>query len=411
MTRPDPPAPAHADAAARTPAPAPADSSARTDEPARTPTPSRPTAPSNPATPADVRQSGAPAEPEAPIASHLRDGSSARRGRGARALVWLGVLLVAAALAAVCFGAAGIAPADALAALAARLGIGTTPLGPVSDAIVVELRLPRVLAACAVGAGLAVVGVVMQALVRNPLADPYLLGVSSGASVGAVLVLIAGLGLLLPVAAFAGALLALLATLALAGAAGGATPTRTVLAGVVVAAAASALVSLVIFWGADGDAYREILAWLLGSLAGITWPTALVALVGAALAVPLLATGRLLDALALGDAAAGALGVDARRTRWALLVACALVTGVLVSVSGAIGFVGLVVPHAVRLVVGASHALLLPASGLAGAIVLLLADTVARAAFDPRELPVGIVTALIGAPVFAALMLTGRVRT
>ncbi len=336
----------------------------------------------------------------------------APRARARRwALPALAALLAVAALAAVCFGAAGIAPGDALASLAARLGLGATPLDRVADAIVVELRLPRVLAACAVGAGLAIVGTVMQALVRNPLADPYLLGVSSGASVGAVLVLIAGLGVLLPVAAFAGALLALLATLGLAGAAGGATPTRTVLAGVVVASAAAALVSLVIFWRADGDAFREILAWLLGSLASIGWPGAAIALAGAALALPLLATGRLLDALSLGDGAAAALGVDARRTRWALLVASALVTGVLVSVSGAIGFVGLVVPHAVRLVVGSAHALLLPASGLAGALVLLVADTVARAAFDPRELPVGIVTALIGAPIFAALMLSGRVRS
>ncbi|MET4097969.1 iron complex transport system permease protein [Agrococcus sp. UYP10] len=331
----------------------------------------------------------------------------------------LGALLLALGVAAACIGVAGVAPADALAAIAARLGVGASPLGAVGDAIVVDLRLPRILAAAAVGAGLAIVGAVMQALVRNPLADPYLLGVSSGASVGAVLVLVTGLGTglgalggaVLPAAAFAGALLALVATLGLAGAAGGATPTRTVLAGVVVASAASAVVSLVIFWRADGDAFREILAWLLGSLAASSWSSATIALVGAALALPLLASGRLLDALALGDSTAGALGVDVRRTRWVLLVACALVTGALVSVSGAIGFVGLVVPHAVRLLVGASHALLLPASGLAGAIVLLVADTVARAAFDPRELPVGIVTALIGAPVFAALMLSGRVRS
>ncbi len=357
-----------------------------------------------------------------PAGPGARPTARSRAGR-AWALVGLGGLLVALGVAAACIGVAGVAPADALAAVAARLGIGASPLGPVGDAIVVDLRLPRILAAAAVGAGLAIVGAVMQALVRNPLADPYLLGVSSGASVGAVLVLVTGLGAsltaglggigaaALPAAAFAGALLALVATLGLAGAAGGATPTRTVLAGVVVASAASAVVSLVIFWRADGDAFREILAWLLGSLAASTWASAAIALVGVVLALPLLASGRVLDALALGDSAAGALGVDVRRTRWLLLVACALVTGALVSVSGAIGFVGLVVPHAVRLLVGASHALLLPASGLAGAIVLLVADTVARAAFDPRELPVGIVTALIGAPVFAALMLTGRVRS
>lgn len=395
----------------------------------------RPAAPDAPEHGTDVGAAALEPRAQEPIALHLsRDGvprgrDGARRGRrdggrrGARrrwALPALGVLLLALAVAAACIGVAGVAPADALAAIGARLGIGSSALGPVGDAIVVDLRVPRILTACAVGAGLAIVGAVMQALVRNPLADPYLLGVSSGASVGAVLVLVTGLGAgiggalggaLLPAAAFAGGLLALLATLGLAGAAGGATPTRTVLAGVVVASAASAVVSLVIFWRADGDAFREILAWLLGSLASSSWSSATIALVGAALALPLLASGRMLDALQLGDSAAGALGVDVRRTRWALLVACALVTGVLVSVSGAIGFVGLVVPHAVRLVVGASHALLLPASGLAGSIVLLVADTVARAAFDPRELPVGIVTALIGAPVFAALLLTGRVRT
>ena len=360
---------------------------------------------------AEVRASAATAGAEAQIATALTRGPRRRRSPAVLLALALGGLLVVAIAVAASAGTAGIGALEALGAILARLGIGESSLGAVDDAIVVDLRLPRALAACAVGAGLAVVGAIMQALVRNPLADPYLLGVSSGASVGAVLVLIAGLGVLLPVAAFVGALAALLATLGLAAAAGGATPTRTVLAGVVVASAASALVSLVIFWGADGDAYREILAWLLGSLAAITWPTAVIALVGAGLALALLPTGRLLDALALGDAAAGALGVDARRTRWALLVACALVTGVLVSVSGAIGFVGLVVPHAVRLAVGAGHARLLPLSALAGALVLLVSDTVARAAFDPRELPVGIVTALIGAPVFAALMLSGRVRT
>ncbi|WP_404312889.1 iron chelate uptake ABC transporter family permease subunit [Agrococcus terreus] len=344
-----------------------------------------------------------------PTAAQAAPPRPARR-RARWPLAALAALLLAAALAAACIGAAGVAPADALGAIAARIGGGASPLDPIGDAIVVDLRLPRILAACAVGAGLAVVGVVMQALVRNPLADPYLLGVSSGASVGAVLVLVSGLALVLPLAAFAGGLLALVATLGLAAAAGGATPTRTVLSGVVVAAAASAVVSLVLFWRADGDAYREILAWLLGSLAGASWQTAPIALAGLALALPLLASGRALDALALGDSAAGALGVDVRRTRWTLLVACALVTGALVSVSGAIGFVGLVVPHAARLLVGAGHARLLPVAALAGALVLLVADTVARAAFDPRELPVGIVTALLGAPAFATLMLTGRVR-
>ena len=249
----------------------------------------------------------------------------------------------------------------------------------------------------------------MQALTRNPLADPYLLGLSSGASVGAVVVIVLGVGLLLPVAAFAGALVALVATLALANAAGALTPTRTVLAGLAVSAVFGAITSLVIFWSATGDSYREILNWLLGSLAGADWAS--VALAGGAvvvIGVPLLASARTLDAFAFGDTAAAALGVHVGRSRAWLLVGTALLTGALVAVSGAIGFVGLILPHAVRLLVGSRHRALLPLSALAGAIFLVWADTAARTLFDPRELPVGIVTALVGGPVFAVLMLRDR---
>lgn len=317
--------------------------------------------------------------------------------------------LVASVAAAVTIGAVDLSVDDVWRTVAAHLGLGVSPLAPLQDGIVWELRLPRVLTAAAVGAGLALSGAVMQAVTRNPLADPYLLGLSSGASLGAVAVLLLGVGLLLPVAAFGGALAALLAALALARAAGPITPSRTVLAGVAVSSLAAALTSLVIFWTATGDAFREILGWLLGSLAGARWPAVAIA-VGALVVVgiPLLAGGRVLDAFAFGDTSAAALGVDVARTRSVLLGGTALLTGAMVSVSGAIGFVGLVLPHAVRLLTGPGHRTLLPLSALTGAIFLIWADTAARSLFDPRELPVGVVTAILGAPVFALLLARRR---
>lgn len=333
--------------------------------------------------------------------------ASGRRGGS-----WWGLGLAAALVlsitVAVTFGPADIRFDEVWAAILSHLGFGTTPLSPLRDGIVWELRLPRVLTAAAVGAGLAVSGAVMQAVTRNPLADPYLLGLSSGASLGAVAVVLLGAAIALPVAAFAGSMLALGLTLALAGSLGAITPTRTVLAGLAVSALASAITSFVIFWSAEGDTYREILSWLLGSLAGARWPAVAIAFAALLIAgVPILLSGRLLDAFAFGDTSAAALGVNVQATRWGLLAATALLTGAMVSVSGSIGFVGLILPHAVRLLVGSSHRPLLPLTALVGAIFLVWADTAARTLFDPRELPVGIVTAMIGAPVFA-LLLTRR---
>ncbi len=324
----------------------------------------------------------------------------------------LAAVLVATIIAAVCLGAADIRPGDVLASIAAHLGFGEATLSPLRDGIVWELRLPRVLTAAAVGAGLAISGAVMQAITRNPLADPYLLGLSAGASLGAVTVLIIGVSVLLPIAAFAGALAALVATLLLASAAGPLSPTRTVLAGVAVSALAAALTSFVIFWSAKGDSFREILNWLLGSLAGANWQAVVIS-VGAlvVVGVPVLLAGRLLDGFAFGDSAAAALGINVTGARWVLLVFTALLTGAMVSVSGSIGFIGLVLPHAVRLMVGARHRVLLPLVAMLGAIVLVWADTIARTVFDPRELPVGIVTAILGAPVFAVLLARRRSST
>jgi len=348
-----------------------------------------------------------------------RDATSADvPGAGARGplrpplavLVGIGaVALVVTLLVAVTIGPADLAVGEVVRSVLAHLGLRSPDVPRLHDAIVWDLRLPRVLTAAAVGAGLAVAGAVMQSMTRNPLADPYLLGLSSGASLGAVAVLVLGVGLLLPVAAFAGALAALVATLTLARSGGTLTPTRAVLAGLAISQLAAAATSFVIFWTATGDSYREILSWLMGSLAGATWTS--VAIAAGALVVVgttvLLTAGRL-DAFTFGDTAAAVLGVDVNRTRWAMMTLVALLTGAMVAVSGAIGFVGLVLPHAVSVVTGPAHRRLLPVAGLAGAVLLVWADTLARTVFDPRELPVGIVTALIGVPVFAVLLRRGR---
>jgi len=323
--------------------------------------------------------------------------------------VVLAVLLVASITLAITVGPTNITPAEVWGSVAHHLGLGASPLPELRDGIVWQLRLPRVLTAAAVGAGLAVSGAVMQAVTRNPLADPYLLGLSSGASLGAVAVLLLGASVLLPVAAFIGAMLALGVTLLLANSLGRITPSRTVLAGIAVSALASAITSLVIFWTVTGDSYREILNWLLGSLAGARWPEVGIAFAAILVAgVPILLSGRTLDAFAFGDVSAASLGINVQRSRWVLLTITALLTGAMVSVSGSIGFVGLVLPHAVRLLVGPRHRALLPLSALVGGIFLVWADTLARTVFDPRELPVGIVTALIGAPVFAFLLAKRR---
>ncbi|GHD20628.1 FecCD family ABC transporter permease [Nocardiopsis kunsanensis] len=270
--------------------------------------------------------------------------------------------------------------------------------------LVWEMRLPRVLTAALVGGGLAVVGAVMQTLTRNPMADPYLLGISSGASLGAVAVIVAGLSLgSLGVAggAFLGALGAFVLVLALGQRSGRLTPTRMILAGVAVGAFASAVTSFLIIWVADPHATQEAQFWLSGSLASARLPT--VYTMAAAVLVGLLVCGfaaRGLNAFAFGEDTAASLGIDVQRVRWVLLVVCALVTGVLVAGSGTIGFVGLLIPHAVRALVGPDHRRVLPLSALVGAVFLIWVDVVARIAFEPRDLPVGIMTAMLGVPVF-----------
>lgn len=319
-------------------------------------------------------------------------------------------ILLASMVLAVTLGPADIAPMEVWQTIGHRLGlVAESPVGRLREAIIWELRLPRVLVAAAMGAGLALCGAVLQALTRNPLADPYLLGLSSGASLGAVIFLLLGATLLMPLGAFLGAGAAMALTLLVTQLLGGVTPSRAILAGISISALAAAGTSLLIFWSVTADSYREILSWLMGSLGGVVWGEALPVLAGVAvLGGLLLVSGRALDAFAFGETAAASLGVDVARLRWLLLGGTALLTGVLVSIGGAIGFVGLVVPHIVRLVTGSRHRLLLPVSMLAGAIFMVWTDTAARSLFAPRELPVGILTALLGAPIFLLVLFRYR---
>ncbi|MFI5495864.1 FecCD family ABC transporter permease [Actinoplanes sp. NPDC051859] len=298
--------------------------------------------------------------------------------------------------------------------IAGHLGLTTADVPLMRDHIVWELRLPRVLGAAVVGAGLAAAGAVLQTVTRNPLADPYLLGVSSGASLGAVAVVVLGVGggvAALSGGALIGALAAFGLVIIVAGGRAALRPTRVVLAGVAVAQLCAALTTFVIIWVADPHATQSITFWLSGSLARVDW-TALAwaaPVLGAALLV-IGAQARALNAFAFGEESAATLGIDVRRVRRVLLITTALVTAVLVAISGAIGFVGLILPHAARLFTGPDHRRLLPVVVLAGAIFMIWVDAAARTAFEPRELPAGVLTALLGVPAFVWLLRRREVR-
>lgn len=279
------------------------------------------------------------------------------------------------------------------------------------EAIVWGVRLPRVLLAAAAGAGLAVCGAVLQAMVRNVLADPYLLGISSGASTGAAAALLFGVGgglgsYALPASAFVGATAAAIVVYAVARTGGTVTSIRLVMAGVALGYALSAATSILVFSSDTPEGARSVMFWLLGSLTLARWePTLLVVVVIVLITVGLLVLwGRRLDALAVGDETALTLGVSPSRFRVQLLLVVSLCIGAVVAACGAIGFVGLVLPHLGRRLVGASHRRLLPLVALLGATFLIVADLLARTVWSPRELPIGIVTALVGAPFLFVLV-------
>ncbi|WP_240322668.1 FecCD family ABC transporter permease [Austwickia chelonae] len=318
--------------------------------------------------------------------------------------------LILSVVVTVTFGPAPISVTTAWNILLERLGATTSGASALEIAMVADLRLPRVLLAAFCGAGLSICGVVLQSLLRNPLADPYLLGVSSGASTGAVCVLVLGVGSTLGLSggALLGAVTAFGAMLLLARLAGGTTAT-VVLAGIAVTQGFSALTSFIVMIGADATTTRGVLFWLMGSLATSSWED--VALAAAALALGLLLClfcASSLDAFAFGERAAASLGVSVVRIRGLLLLVTASMTAVIVSSSGAIGFVGLVLPHIARAMVGSRHRVLMPTAALVGAIFLVWADTIARTAFAPLEVPVGVMTALVGVPVFAFILVRRR---
>jgi iron complex transport system permease protein len=344
----------------------------------------------------------------------------ARSLRPAAPLVIVGLLiaLVAAATVALTVGAAGIP----LARLPAALGLSADlshPLASRDRLVLWSIRIPRIAAAAMVGGLLATAGAIMQGLFRNPLADPALVGVSSGGALAAAAAIVLvdsrfGESLrfmqneLLPLAAFAGSLATTIILYIIASRGGRTSIAIFLLAGIAIAAIANAGIGLLVFV-ADDRQLRDITFWLLGSLSGATWPkTAMLAPVLAVALVACLSIGRGLDLLVLGEAEAFHSGVDVERLKRIAIVLISAMTGVAVSVCGVVGFVGIVVPHLLRLAIGPAHRLLLPASALLGAILMTGADTLARIIVAPAEMPIGILTAAIGAPFFLAILLRQR---
>ena len=333
-------------------------------------------------------------------------------------LALLALLLVLSVLLNVGLGAVQITPAEVVSILLNRVGVAAgAPFEARQEAVLLAIRVPRVLLGVLVGAALAVTGAAMQGLFRNPLADPGLLGVSSGAALAAVTIIVFGgllpgfLGVwLLPTAAFLGGLVVTFFVYTVSTYQGRTEVATMLLAGVAINALAGSGTGLLVF-AADDTQLRDITFWSLGSLGGVTWtslgaaaPFMLVALI----LLPQLAKG--LNAFLLGESEAGHLGVNTQKTKLAVIFLSAAAVGAAVSISGIIGFVGLVVPHLIRLAVGPDHRTLLPASALLGASLLLLADLFARTVVIPAELPIGVVTSLVGGPFFLWLLLRGRQR-
>ncbi|MEU5847223.1 FecCD family ABC transporter permease [Saccharopolyspora shandongensis] len=323
----------------------------------------------------------------------------------------LSAVLVVSVLAGIALGPTVVPPDEVVRYLHAALTGGTIRSDEVTGySIVWQVRTPRVLLAVVVGAGLSVVGVAIQAMVRNALADPFVLGISSGASVGATAVVVFGvfasLGVYaLSAAAFLGALAASMLVYAAASSRAGMTPLRLVLIGVALAYGFQAVMSVLVYLAPNGDAARTVLFWLLGSLGAANWGSLPLAATAVLVCVVVLSrNSRSLDVLSMGDETAASLGVDAVVLRRRLFLLTSAVTGLLVAVSGAVAFVGLVMPHLVRIVVGSSHRRVLAVAPLAGACFLVWADLVSRTLFAPEELPLGVITALVGVPVFITLL-------
>lgn len=317
-----------------------------------------------------------------------------------RSISILSLIALLAVLFALAIGSVTIAPAELWRVV---LGEGSA----LHRTLVFELRLPRTLAAFATGGLLAVAGALMQVLLRNPLADPYVLGLSGGAAVGALLAMLTGLGaLLISGAAFAGAMLAMVLVFGLAHGTGSWTASRLLLTGVVVAAGWGAVITLML---ALTPSYKlpGMLYWLMGdvSYARTPWSAVVVLIVAIIVVMPM---ARNLNVLARGPMQAAALGVSVRPLEWTIYVLASLLTATAVTTAGSIGFIGLIVPHMLRLLLGNDQRIILPASALAGGTLLVLADTLARTVIAPEQLPVGVITALLGVPTFLYLLHRSR---
>ncbi|MDE2655305.1 MAG: iron ABC transporter permease [Gemmatimonadota bacterium] len=321
-------------------------------------------------------------------------------------LALLALAVIGAFALSVSFGASGLGPGDLLRALSGDAD-------PTARAILLQLRLPRAALAALIGAALGITGCTFQALLRNPLAEPYVLGISGGAAVGAVAVLVTGLGValpwMLPAGAFLGAVAAMMLVLEVARRASPARmDTRVlILSGVIIGAFFNAIILLMLTL-ADVESFRSAIFWMMGNLTGAEWAsTGLLAVLLVPGALVLLSLARAFNLLSRGEEVAHYLGASVHRVKLTAYLAASLMVGAAVAAGGVIGFVGLIVPHAVRLAWGNDHRLLLPASALAGSAFLLLADTVARLVVAPAELPTGVVTAVVGVPLFVVLLMRG----
>lgn len=331
-------------------------------------------------------------------------------------LVWLTVLLIPVLLAALLLGPVSITPAEFIAVV---WGEGNPAEVAQSRLIIWDIRAPRVLLSALVGLCLAVCGTAMQGLFRNPLADPSLIGVSSGASAGASIMIVLGAGSLyqfgplaglssVTLGAFVGGFLAVLLVYRLATSSRGTSVAIMLLAGIAITALAGALNSLFSFVAND-EMLRRISLWQMGALDAANWPRVWIAALATILLMAILPRhSRALNALLLGESEARHLGVSVDLVKRRLIVLTALAVGASVAVAGTIAFIGLIIPHIIRMLIGPDHSYLIPGTALAGAILLVIADTVARVALAPAELPAGILTAMLGTPFFFFLLLQKR---
>ena len=329
-------------------------------------------------------------------------------------LLLSGIVLIGAVAAATAIGDYNISVRTVFLTVTNQIGLTDADLPRIEESVVWNLRLSRSLVAALCGSGLAICGAILQALLRNPLAEPFVLGVSAGASTGAVCVIVLGIGagaVSLSLGAFVGAfsafaLVALLSNGATSG------PNHTILAGVAASQLFNALTAYIVTTSASAQQARSVMFWLLGSFGGVRWPQfyLLLIVLFVCLAICII-MARTLDAFTFGDEDAAALGIPVARIRLILFAVTALMTATIVSQVGAIGFVGLVVPHAARYIVGPLHMRLLPAAAVVGAVFMVIADIASRVLVDQQTIPIGVVTALVGVPFFAIILYRARPQT